>query len=365
VLNLVGSAIMLLAIGGIYATTGTLNMADVARRLAAAGEFGIDPAPVLGLTGILFAVFALKAGIAPFQFWVPDTYRAAPAPVAAMLAGVTKKVGVYAIVRLLFTILPAAQITGGLSGSLFSGTAFLAFFGPVLFVMAVASILVGGFGAVSHDHLDGILAHSSIGQVGFIILPLAIAATVPGVRELGIAAALVYAVNHSIAKSLLFLVSGTIRDAAGTVELDRIGGIAGQAPVLSGGFFLGALALVGIPPLTGFFGKFLVFDVATRAMLVDARLAGVALLCALFGAILTIAYLSRAWNTCFWGDPTDLVERAHVSGALVAVTAIFALAVLLFGIGFDPIMNSANAAADAAVAHDAYVEAVDPQEVSK
>jgi Formate hydrogenlyase subunit 3/Multisubunit Na+/H+ antiporter, MnhD subunit len=109
VLNLVGSAVMLLAIGGLYATTGTLNMADMARRLANHAAFGIDPAPVLGLSAILLVVFLLKAGVVPFQFWVPDAYRAAPAPVTAVLAGVVKKVGVYAVIRLYFTIFAAAR----------------------------------------------------------------------------------------------------------------------------------------------------------------------------------------------------------------------------------------------------------------
>ncbi|MEF8862157.1 MAG: proton-conducting transporter membrane subunit, partial [Haloarculaceae archaeon] len=103
-LNLVGSAVMLLAIGGLYATTGTLNMADMARRLAEPAAYGIDPVPVLGISAVLLSVFALKAGIVPFQFWVPAAYEAAPAPVTAVLAGVVKKVGIYAIVRLYFMV---------------------------------------------------------------------------------------------------------------------------------------------------------------------------------------------------------------------------------------------------------------------
>ncbi|MGM0591336.1 MAG: complex I subunit 5 family protein, partial [Halobacteriota archaeon] len=94
VLNLIGSAVMLLAIGGLYATTGTLNMADIARRLADPVAYGVDVVPVLGLAGLLFTVFALKAGMVPFQFWVPSAYRAAPPPVTAVLAGVVKKVGI-------------------------------------------------------------------------------------------------------------------------------------------------------------------------------------------------------------------------------------------------------------------------------
>jgi multicomponent Na+:H+ antiporter subunit D len=360
VLNLLGSALMLLAIGGLYATTGTLNMADMARRLANPAQFGVNPVPVLGLTVLLFCVFALKAGIVPFQFWVPAAYRAAPAPVAAMLAGVVKKVGIYAIIRLYFTVFAAASLPAGLSLPGFVGTSFLSFFGPVLFVMAAGSILLGGIGAVSRGELDGVLAYSSIGQIGFVILPLAVAATVPNpnVRALGIAAALVYALNHGLAKSMLFLASGTVQQAVGSVQFADIGGLAKRTPVLSIGFFVGALSLIGIPPLSGFFGKLLVFRTTAHAGAMGGEGAAVALGLSLFGAILTIAYFSRAWNRGFWGSESEGVRTATYSPALVAVVIGLAATLLVIGIGFEPIMSAANAAAEATLDRGAYVEAV-------
>ncbi|MFB6183091.1 MAG: complex I subunit 5 family protein [Haloarculaceae archaeon] len=363
VLNLVGSAVMLLAIGGLYATTGTLNMADLARRLAAAGEFGIDPAPVLGLAALLFTVFALKAGIVPFQFWVPESYSAAPAPISAMLAGVTKKVGIYAIVRLYFTIFAAATLPAGLGLPGLSGSSFLAFFGPVLFLMSVGSIFLGGLGAVSRPNLDRVFAYSSIGQVGFIVLPLAVAATVPAVRVVGIVAALVYALNHALAKSLLFMVSGRVHETVGSIDFEDLGGLTGQQPYLSGAFFVGALALVGIPPLTGFFGKALVFDTAGRALVDGGAFAGVALAVALAGAILTIAYLSRAWNLGFWGEASTAVIEGPSSPRLDAVLVGLALLVVIAGVGFDPVYQFAHAAATAALARADYVHAVGPEVV--
>ena len=396
VLNLLGSAVMLLAIGGLYATTGTLNMADMARRLADPAAFGIDPAPVLGLSALLLVVFLLKAGVMPFQFWVPDAYRAAPAPVTAVLAGVVKKVGVYAVVRLYFTVFAAAPLTVSLPG--ISGgpeLGFLAFFGPVLFLMATASAILGGLGAIDQPDMKGLLAYSSIAQVGFIMLPLAVAATAadPAVRTVGVAAALVYSVNHGLAKSLLFLAVGAVEDAIGSTRLSDLGGLTEAAPVLSGAFLIGALSLVGIPPLTGFFAKLLVFDTAVRAG------APLALAVALAGAILTIAYVTRAWNNAFWGSPGSRVHAAAVAvrterddGPAVAdgghadaaddahdttgddlatvasiadpvlVGCTLSLAVLLvaLGIGFDPLYAAATDAAAAALDTEAYVRAVDP-----
>jgi multicomponent Na+:H+ antiporter subunit D len=364
VLNLFGSALMLLAIGGLYATTGTLNMADLARRLADPAAYGIDPLPVMGLAGLLLTVFALKAGLVPFQFWVPAAYRAAPAPVTAVLAGVTKKVGVYAIIRLLFTVLGPASLGVGLGLPGLSGATMLGYFGPVLFLMATASIVIGGLGAVSAGDLDTVLAHSSIGQVGFIVLPLAVGATVPAVRELAIVAALLYALNHAIAKGGLYLLSGAIRDGVGTDEVARLGGLAGRAPVLSGAFLLGSFSLIGIPPLTGFFGKFVVFDVAGRAFARRAVGGDMALVVALLGAVLTIAYLSRAWNLAFWGEPSTAVAEREATPVLVAIAAVFTVLVLVLGVGFDPLYRAATQAAQAALDQPSYVDAVAPAEVA-
>jgi len=360
VLNLVGSALMLLAIGGLYATTGTLNMADMAQRLQAGAVPSI--APVLGLSVVLFVVFALKAGIVPFHWWVPAAYRAAPAPVSAALAGVVKKVGVYAIVRLYFTVFAPADL-GELSLLGFSGATPLAYFGPVFLVMAIASILLGGVVAVNRDDVDDLLSYSSIGQVGFIVLALALAAfgAVAGVDApapygtlavLGVTAALVYSLNHALAKGALFLASGAIHDATGTTDLDRLGGLSERAPVLSAGFFVAAIGLVGIPPLVGFFGKFLVFDAAVVAGS-ELALAG-----SLAGAVLTIAYVTRAWNRGFWGAPTELVDATRTDRSLVAVVVVLAVAVVGVGVAFDPVVDAAIAGAEAALDTDAYVDAV-------
>jgi multicomponent Na+:H+ antiporter subunit D len=348
VLNLVGGSIMLFAVGGLYATTGTLNMADMSRRLAAHEAYGIDPAPVLGIASLLLVVFALKAGIVPFQFWVPEAYRAAPAPVTAVLAGVLKKVGIYAIIRLYFGVFAAAPVPVALPG--IGGDSMLAFFGPVLFLMAAASILLGGVGAVAQPDLDGLLAYSSIGQIGYVVLPLAIAATANSstVRSLGIATAVVYAVSHGLAKSSLFLVSGALRAGGGASRFADLGGIADRDPVLAGAFLVGSLALVGTPPLTGFFGKLLVFDVAGR----DGSV--LALAVAVAGAVLTIAYVTRAWNATFWGEPVAYERRP----ALVAGTVVLAGLVVAVGVGFDPLMRASEAAATAALDRQAYIDAV-------
>ena len=362
VMNVFGSALMLVAVGGLYATTGTLNMADMARRLAAPDAYGIDPAPVVGLSALLLSVFALKAGLVPFQFWVPGAYTAAPAPVTAMFAGVTKKVGIYAIVRLCFTVLATASIPVDLPG--ITGASPLAFLAPVLGAMGAASVVVGGFGAIGRDRLASVFAYSSIGQVGFIVLPVAIAAAaVPAgtLRRVALAAALVFALHHALAKGLLFLSAAAIEDATKTDRLRDLGGLAGRSPVLSGTVFVGLLSLVGLPPLTGFFGKFLAFDAAVRGIASGpGALSALSLVALLLGAVLTILYATRAWVGGFWGRETAAVEVAAVESGQVAVLVALAAAVVLVGAGFDPIYRFAEAAATAALDGEGYVDVVGP-----
>ncbi len=358
VLNIVGGALMLLAIGGLYATVGTLNMADMAARL---GAPGVDAAPVVGLTALLLAAFALKAGLVPFQFWVPSAYRAAPLPIAAVFAGASKKVGVYAIIRLYFTVLGDANVTTEVP--LVGVDSPLAFLAPVLLVMGLVSIVVGGVGAVSRKRLDGLLAYSSIGQIGFIVVPIAIAAgtSSASLRHLGVLAGLVYALHHALAKSLLFLAAGTIRDAAGTTRLAELSGLGERSQVFSVTVLVGSLSLVGIPPLAGFFGKFLVFTTAADQF-ATARVAGSSIVLGvlLLGAVLTIIYATRVWVGSFWGAQSDRVELATLDGLQVAILVGLAAVVVAVGLGFEPVYQFADAAAEAAIDTEGYVTAVGP-----
>ncbi|MXR50480.1 Na+/H+ antiporter subunit D [Halovenus sp. WSH3] len=360
VLNIIGGVLMLLGIGGLYATTGTLNMADMARVLADPG--GVTGA-VVGLSALIFVTFALKAGLVPFQFWVPSAYRAAPLPVVAVFAGATKKVGIYAIIRLYFTVFGNADLSVAVPGA--DAGSSIGFLAPVLVLMGVASILVGGLGAVTRDSLDELFAYSSIGQIGFIAVPIGIAAASTGsLRHLGVLAALVFAFHHAVTKGLLFLSTGVIRDAVGTTRLSRLGGLADSSPAFASVMLVGGLSLVGIPPLAGFFGKLFVFDAASRRFAVAAAgtetTAGAAaiLLVLVVGAVLTILYSTRAWMGAFWGGQTEAVVRGRIDPVEVALLSTFAAVVLASGVGFEPIVQFADAAADAALDTDGYVDLV-------
>ena len=389
VLNLLGSAVMLVAIGGLYATTGTLNMAAMAERLGDPAAYDVAVAPTLGLATLLLSVFALKAGVVPFHFWVPSAYDAAPDPVTAVLAGVVKKVGVYAVIRLFFTVFAAAEYAGGSA---------LDYVGPILLVTAVASTVYGGVAAVGRDSLSELLAFSSVAQIGFVVVPLgvvalapaaAVPASAPGetLAAFGVAAALVYAFNHALAKALLFLVVGTLRDAVGSVDFAELGGLARRTPVLATAFLLGGLSLIGVPPLIGFFGKLLVFRVTVVAGAagsgVAATLAWLGLAATLVGAVFTIAYVTRAWNAVFWGEPSARVEAvvpqrwdagdpdaaaaadgghpttgSRALAVEAVVLASLTLTLVGFGVGAEFVVDAAAVAGEAATDTTGYVEGV-------
>ncbi|MFC7057325.1 complex I subunit 5 family protein [Halovenus salina] len=362
VLNIVGSALMLLGVGGLYATTGTLNMADMARVLAADGA---AMRPVVGVSALVFVTFALKGGLVPFQFWVPGAYRAAPLPIVAMFVGVTKKVGIYAIIRLYFTIFGTATVPVDVPGV--AGDTPLAFLAPVLLVMAALSIVVGGLGALTRDSLEGLFAYSSIGQIGFIAVPIGIAAatTSETLRKTGLLAGLIFALHHALTKGLLFLGTGVIRDTTGTTQLSELGGLGDRSPAFASVFLVGTLSLAGIPPLAGFFGKFLVFDTAGRrfasqtaggfwAVAGASGILGILLL----GALLTILYSTRAWIGAVWGEETGLVAGNSVDAGEVVILATLSVLVIAVGVGFEPVYEFAEAAAESALDTDGYIDAV-------
>jgi multicomponent Na+:H+ antiporter subunit D len=235
--------------------------------------------------------------------------------------------------------------------------------------MGVASVVVGGFGAVGRARFESVFAYSSIGQVGFIALPVAIAAAAGPVvgdatgtlRVVAIAAALVFAFHHALAKGLLFLATAAVADATGTDRIGNLGGVARRSPVLAGTVFVGLLSLIGLPPLSGFFGKFLAFDAAVRGLGADlGGLSTVALGTFLLGALLTILYGTRVWVDSYWGPETPAVADASVERGQLAILVALAAAVIVVGVGFDPLYRFAETAANAAVDTGAYVDVVGP-----
>lgn len=363
VINLVGSSLFIVALGMIYGTAGTLNLADLS--LTAPGLQGTR-ATVLHLGGLLLlVVFAVKAAVLPLYFWLPDAYASATAPVAALFAVMTK-VGVYAILRV-FPLVFGPE-AGGLAGVA----------RPYILPAGLATLVAATLGVVAAGSLRRMIAYLVVASVGTLL-------TAVGLFTVeALAAALYYLVHTTVVAAGLFLlaelVAGQRRDA-----LDRIvpGPPVAQPALLGSLFLLGALASAGLPPLSGFVGKLLVLRSAVPGSETTAIFAVI-----LGTGLLTIVALARAGSTLFWktrparrtgargGRPGAGTEAGTTIGAdlvpvgtmtsgpgpspaavVAPVAALFGLSALLVG-GAGPVHQFARSTAEQVLERGEYVEAV-------
>ena len=304
--NLIGSTLFLFALGALYAETGTLNMADLTNRVALIGPeetVGIRVAAVL-----LLLVFAIKAALVPFHFWLPSSYAEAPAPVAALFAIMTK-VGAYAIIRVYTMIFPPDLESTSLLHDVW------------LLPAALISLAIGMIGVLAAKKLDRLVAFSVIGSMGMVMISIAL------FTPEGIAAALYYIVHSTLAGAALFLISDLVR--TGRVNLEFT-----EQPVMSGNavtaalFFVGAIAMAGLPPLSGFLGKLLVLNASFESNLMVWIWVIV-----LGSSLISILGFARAGSILFWKahsvapfDDSEVAPRpANLSyvavGGLVALLA--------------------------------------------
>ncbi len=334
VYNLAGSTLFLFALGTLYGVTGTLNMADLALRTAALPPG--DAALVRVAAVLLLAVFAVKAALVPLHFWLPGTYAAAPAPVAALFAILTK-VGAYAILRVYTLVFaPGAAATGALAGE-------------ILMPAALVTLAVGTIGVMGARDLGRLAAHAGVASMGTLLL--AIALFTPAAT----AAALYYLVHSTLAGAALFLVVDLVaeRRRAGA-RIDPAAPFA-QSGLIAALFFVAAIGVAGMPPLSGFLGKLLVMDAARPS---DAM----ALIWAtiLVTSLVAVVGFARAGSTVFWRAEGEATAAAPPPGAALPLTATIALlaALGLLAVLAGPVIAFLEATAAQLYAPGAYIDAV-------
>lgn len=272
VVSLLSSVLFMAAVGMVYAATGTVTMAELPSRLDELPE-GVGMVIQIALLG----VFGIKAAVFPLAAWLPDSYPTAPAPVTAVFAGLLTKVGVYAILRTQTLLFPGDRI------------------GDVLMVVALLSLIVGILGAVAQTDLKRLLSFTLISHMGYMVFGIALAS------HDGIAGAVFYVAHHITVQTTLFLVAGLIERRSGTTDLQSLGGLSTLSPLLAVIFFIPAMNLAGIPPLSGFLGKLGLL----RAGIDDGGvLAYVLVAGGTVTSLLTLYALVKAWNLAFWRAPT-------------------------------------------------------------
>lgn len=316
VLNLTGSALFLIALGMVYGASGTLNMADLSARAAQASG---DQVPLLAAAGLLLLlVFALKAALLPLYFWLPRAYAAASAPVAALFAIMTK-VGIYAILRL------ATLMFGAGAGELTNLVQ------PWLWPLALATVGLGAIGALAARSLQMLLAYLVVVSAGTLLAAVAVG------TPSALAAGFYYLLHSTWVAGGLFLLADLIARQRGDKGGALVQGPALQNPGLLGGlFFFGAVAVIGLPPLSGFLGKLLLLQAVPSLALWAV---------VLLGSFAVLVALSRAGSTLFWRVGLSSLDSAELDrGRLGACLLLLSCALLLVVLA-APLLEYARAAA--------------------
>ena len=282
------------------------------------------PVFVLSLLG-----FGIKAGLMPLHVWLPSSHATAPSHVSAILSGVILKMGVYGLVRVT-SFFPNPPLE----------------WGGIVLALAVVSGVFGVAYAVAQHDLKRLLAYHSIENIGIIMIGVGLALAGrslgrPDWVMLGMAGALLHVWNHAFFKALLFLSAGSVIHAAGTREIDELGGLAKRMPRTAACFLIGAVAICGLPPLNGFVSEFLIYvgvlstigGIGEKPALVWAAFVAPAL--ALIGG-LALACFVKVYGAVFLGSPrSDHARHCHESPAAMIVP-MAALATVCFAIGLAP-----------------------------
>ena len=276
VVSLVSSILFLAAIAVIYGALGTVNMIQISERMA---QLPQQTQTVLHV--LLLLAFSIKAAVFPLSSWLPDSYPTAPAPVTAVFAGLLTKVGVYAMIRTETLLFNENDVNF------------------VLMIVALATMIVGVLGAVAQAELKRILSFTLVSHVGYMVFGLAIA------TPAAIGATIYYMVHHIVVQTTLFLAVGLIERRAGSTSILRVKGLMRAAPVIAVLYFIPAINLGGLPPFSGFIGKYALFDAAAE---VGTPIMMVLIVGGIVTSLLTLYALMRAWNLAFWREEEDSAE---------------------------------------------------------
>ncbi len=293
VVNLLGSVLFLMAVASLYHVTGRLDMPGIADRMP-----GVQSSPAILTATLLFVAFSVKLGLFPFHFWLATVYTGTRPAVAAILSAALANIGSYGMLRFGGELLPRELHAG--SGALLA--------------LGAASVIYGAIQAMSRRSIAEVLAYSSIGQAGYIMLALGIGG------QLGFEAVVLFAVINSLGKTLLFL-TGQLR-----------GWLVGAS------FAIGAFSVAGLPPAAGFLAKAAMFRAALDGH--NGWVVGLVLA----GGALSLLYMLQAYIRHFWipERETELPVSPARSRVLVAALAVVIVAI---GVWPQPLLQISQRAA--------------------
>lgn len=330
ILNFVGSGFFLMGVGITYKLTGALNMAELAIIIPQHDEVGL-----ITLAAIFFLMaFGIKAAVFPLFFWLPASYHTPPISIAALMAGLLTKVGVYALIRF-FTLIFVQDV---------------GFTHTLLLIISGFTMFTGVLGAIAQTDFRKILSFHIISQIGYMIMGLAL------YTPLALAGAIFYVLHHILVKTNLFLISGLVRSTQGSYLLKDLGGVYKKYPLISILFVISAFSLAGVPPLSGFWSKFFLvqagLEIEQYVIVVVSLVVG----------LLTLFSMSKIWKEAFLAkEPEEVPEKINLFKKLplMLFPVIFLAACTVFLSFFPQVLFSlSETAAEQLLNGDAYINAV-------
>jgi len=307
-LSAIASVLILSSIGLLLLFSQGTSFANIYMALQTHGNEVLFK---LGMGMFLCGLF-IKCGLVPFHGWLPDAYSSSSAPVSVLLAGIiTKASGVYVLLRLVISV--------------FGGVVAVQ---NIIMLAGVVSIIIGALLSLTQTNFKRLLSYSSISQVGYIILAAGCA------TPLAILGAIFHFFNHAIFKSLLFVNAAAVEKRIGSVDIDKMGGLATKMPITGGTSVIAFLSTAGIPPLSGFWSKLIIVIALWKAG--NTTYAGIALL----ASIITLGYLLYLQRKVFFGKLEAGLENVkEVEFGLLLPQVLLAAIIIVVGLTFPFILK--------------------------
>jgi len=313
------SAIIIYGISIVYGITGSTNIGEVIQGFATLDS---DMMPLALLAVAMFiAGFGFKMGLVPFHMWLPDAYEGSPPTIATLLAAGTKKAGFAAAIR----VIVMGTIALNLEWTFALG------------IIAVMTMTVGNVAAIMQKNLARMLAYSSIGHAGYILIGLSIAPF----SSIGLQGSLFHILNHAVMKGAAFIAVAGIVSTLAITNIEKLKGLGRKMPITSLGLVISLLALAGVPPLNGFWSKLILFGAAIDAGPVAAWAPWLAI-AGVLNSALSLAYYGWIIRKMYFEGETE--KRVKEPKSIIAVMIFSIIFIVAIGVYPDPIIQFTESA---------------------